>query len=40
MKLKPELYAYVDNEGRLVLPPEVVSRFRLKPGSLVPLDIG
>jgi hypothetical protein len=40
MKLRPELYGYVDNEGRLVLPPESVSRFRLKPGTLVSLDIG
>jgi len=40
MKLKPELYAYVDEEGRLVLPPEVISRFGLKPGTLAHLDIG
>ena len=38
MKLKPELRAYVDNEGRLVLPPEIISRYGLKPGAEVFLD--
>ena len=40
MKLKPELSAHVDDEGRLVLPPEVVSRFRLTPGTQVLIDEG
>jgi MoaA/NifB/PqqE/SkfB family radical SAM enzyme len=35
MKLKPELYAHVDDEGRLVLPPEVRSRYGLRPGAQV-----
>ena len=35
MRLKPELSAYVDDEGRLVLPPEVVNRFGLKPGAQI-----
>jgi MoaA/NifB/PqqE/SkfB family radical SAM enzyme len=38
MRLKPELSAYVDDEGRLVLPPEVASRFGLKPGTQVLVD--
>jgi MoaA/NifB/PqqE/SkfB family radical SAM enzyme len=40
MKLKPELRAHVDYEGRLVLPAEVVSRFGLKPGAQVLIDEG
>jgi bifunctional DNA-binding transcriptional regulator/antitoxin component of YhaV-PrlF toxin-antitoxin module len=35
MKLKPELRAHVDDEGRLVLPTEIVSRHGLKPGAQV-----
>jgi len=35
MKLKPELYAHVDDEGRLVLPPEVRFRYGLRPGAQV-----
>jgi len=38
MKLRPELRARVDDEGRLVLPPEVASRFGLKPGTQVLVD--
>jgi len=38
MRLKPELSAYVDDEGRLVLPPEVASRFGLKPGTQALVD--
>ena len=38
MRLKPELIARVDDEGRLVLPPEVASRFGLKPGTQVLVD--
>jgi len=38
MKLKPELRAQVDDKGRLVLPPEIVSRYGLKPGSQIPID--
>ncbi len=33
MKLKPGLCAHVDDEGRLVLPPAVISRHGLKPGA-------
>lgn len=40
MRLKPELYARVDDEGRLVLPPEVISRFGLKPCTRVLVDEG
>ena len=40
MRLKRELGAHVDDEGRLVLPPEVVSRFGLKPGTRVLVDEG
>lgn len=40
MKLKPELRAQVDDEGRLVLPPEVVSRFGLEPGTQILIDEG
>ena len=40
MKLKPELRAYVDYEGRLVLPAEIVSRYGLKPGIEVHIDDG
>ena len=36
MKPKPELRADVDNEGRLVLPTEIVSRYGLKPGPKFP----
>jgi AbrB family looped-hinge helix DNA binding protein len=35
MRLRPELTADVDEKGRLVLPPEVASRFGLKPGTRV-----
>jgi MoaA/NifB/PqqE/SkfB family radical SAM enzyme len=38
MRPKPELYANVDNEGRLVLPPGVVSRYGLKPDARVYID--
>jgi MoaA/NifB/PqqE/SkfB family radical SAM enzyme len=34
---KPELRAYVNREGQLVLPPEVAARFGLKPGAEVDL---
>ena len=40
MRLKPELRAYVDDEGRLVLPAEVVSRFGLKPDAQILIDGG
>lgn len=40
MKRKQEFFAYVDDEGRLVFPPEVISRFGLKPGAQVFLDEG
>jgi bifunctional DNA-binding transcriptional regulator/antitoxin component of YhaV-PrlF toxin-antitoxin module len=38
MKPKPESIAYVDTEGRLVLPPELASHFGLKPGAQVLVD--
>ena len=40
MKLKPELSAYVDDEGRLVLPREMISHFGLKPGAEVRIEEG
>ena len=40
MKLKPELRAHVDDEGRLVLPAEIVSRYGLKRGTEVYIDDG
>lgn len=40
MKLKPELSAHVDEEGRLVFPPEVISLFGLRPGVQVRLEEG
>jgi len=33
MKLKPDSYAQVDSDGRLVLPQEVVSHYGLIPGA-------
>jgi MoaA/NifB/PqqE/SkfB family radical SAM enzyme len=38
MKMKPDLRAYVDDEGRLVLPPDVVFSYGLKPGAEVYID--
>jgi MoaA/NifB/PqqE/SkfB family radical SAM enzyme len=38
MKPKADLCAHVDEEGRLVLPEEISSRFGLKPGSRILLD--
>ena len=38
MRPKPESYAHVDNEGRLVLPPGVVSRYGLRPDARVFID--
>jgi MoaA/NifB/PqqE/SkfB family radical SAM enzyme len=40
LNLKAELRAQVDEEGRLVLPPEVASRYGLVPGAQVRLDEG
>ena len=40
MKLKAALRAHVDDEGRLVLPAEIVSRYGLKPGTEVYIDDG
>jgi len=37
MKLKPDSYAHVDEEGRLIIPREISSRYGLKPGAVVPL---
>ncbi|MCX5902972.1 MAG: hypothetical protein NTV89_05755 [Proteobacteria bacterium] len=36
MKLKPDSYAHVDDEGRLIIPAETAFRFGLKPGAVVP----
>ena len=38
MKLKPASHARVDDEGRLILPSEVMSRFGLKPGAQIFID--
>jgi len=40
MEQKPELLAQVDDQGRLVLPSEMVSRFGLNPGTQVLVDEG
>jgi len=40
MDFKKGWQSKVDEEGRLVLPPEVVSRFGLKPGTQVLVDEG
>jgi len=36
MKLKPDSYAHVDDEGRLIIPAETASRLGLQPGAVVP----
>ncbi len=38
MKIRPELRIRVDEEGRLILPAELASRYGLKPGVLVYVD--
>jgi len=38
MSLRPEFRAHVDEEGRLVLPPEVVSRYGLRPGAQLRIE--
>lgn len=38
MRPKSRSIAHVDDEGRLVLPPDVVARFGLKPGTRVPVS--
>jgi len=38
MKLKAELRAKIDKQGRLVLPPELVKRYGLKPGDTLPVS--
>ncbi|MCX5895262.1 MAG: radical SAM protein, partial [Proteobacteria bacterium] len=40
MKFKPELQAEIDEQGRLVLPKELLSRLGLKPGDKVPVSQG
>ena len=40
MKLKQELLAHVDDEGRLVLPLEMAVRFGLEPNTRVLIDEG
>jgi bifunctional DNA-binding transcriptional regulator/antitoxin component of YhaV-PrlF toxin-antitoxin module len=37
---KPTVWAEVDEQGRLVLPPEIAGRYGLTPGSRVRLDDG
>ncbi len=38
MKINPELKAKIDKQGRLVLPPEIVKRYGLKPGDSMPVS--
>jgi len=38
VNLEPELRAQVDDEGRLVLPPEVAAHYGLKPGAQLCID--
>ena len=40
MNLEPERRAQVDDEGRLVLPPEVAAHYGLKPGAQLQIDEG
>jgi len=40
MKRKPKFQAQVDDEGRLVLPGEMISHFGLKPGIQIGIDDG
>ena len=40
MKLKPDLYAQVDSDGRLILPQKVASHYGLTSGAKVPLNEG
>jgi len=40
MKLKPDLHAQVDSDGRLILPQEVAYRYGLAPGAKVPINQG
>lgn len=40
MHAKPTIWAEVDKDGRLVLPPEVAARYGLRPGARVRLDEG
>ncbi len=40
MYVKPTLWAEVDDEGRLVFPPEVVEQMGLKPGARMRIDRG
>ena len=37
MKFKPDLRIKIDQQGRLVLPQEIVKRFGLKPGDTLPI---
>ncbi len=37
MKLKKDIYARIDEQGRLVLPPDIAARYGLKPGGKVPI---
>ena len=41
-KVKPSkpLYAQVDGDGRLVLPPELATRYGIRPGARVLVDEG
>ena len=38
MKIKTELKAKIDKQGRLVMPPEIVKRYGLKPGDSMPVS--
>ncbi len=37
MKLKSELRAKIDKQGRLVLPPELIQQYGLQPGDTLPV---
>ena len=40
MKRKPDSHVQLDDEGRLILPQEIMARYGLAPGSRIPIDTG
>jgi MoaA/NifB/PqqE/SkfB family radical SAM enzyme len=40
MKRKPDSHVQLDDEGRLILPQEIMTRYGLAPGSRIPIDAG
>jgi bifunctional DNA-binding transcriptional regulator/antitoxin component of YhaV-PrlF toxin-antitoxin module len=40
MKSRPRFQAHVDDEGRLVFPAEVASRYGLRPGAQILVEDG